>query len=172
MPSNWRAFVEGDKAKMRGDEEIATHKGSEAPCDWYGRATRGYTPLDVPAHATWRALLRSTGLAGLAGLDVAVGAVGADSAGSHVLESRELETVSSALTLGDVVSLRSSRPSKLALGPEATGPGGALTRMFAALGLDVEDAREVVRICIREWRDVNAADEAALAYLRSRAAAD
>ena len=44
--------------------------------------------------------------------------------------------------------------------------------MFAALGLDVEDAREVVRICIREWRDVNAADEAALAYLRNRTTAD
>jgi hypothetical protein len=37
--------------------------------------------------------------------------------------------------------------------------------MFA---LDVEDAREVVRLCVRSWRDVNAADDAALAYLRGK----
>jgi hypothetical protein len=43
--------------------------------------------------------------------------------------------------------------------------------MFATLGLEVEDAREVVRLCVRSWRDVNAADDAALVYLRGKSAA-
>jgi len=40
--------------------------------------------------------------------------------------------------------------------------------MFA---LEVEDAREVVRLYVRSWRDVNAADDAALVYLRGKSAA-
>jgi hypothetical protein len=57
VPSNFAAFVSCDEAKMRGDEEIATHRasGTRSQCDWYGRATRGYTQLDVPA-ATVEAL--------------------------------------------------------------------------------------------------------------------
>jgi hypothetical protein len=43
--------------------------------------------------------------------------------------------------------------------------------MFATLGLEVEDAREVVRLCVLSWRDVNAADDAALVYLRGKSAA-
>ena len=166
VPSNWPAFVEGDKAKMRGDEEVSTHKG---PCDWYGRGTRGYTQLDVPAHATWRALLRSAGLDGLLDVVATAGTAGtAGTNGTAAVATRALERVSSALTLEDVLS--SAEVSK---GTVASVQSNlALSRMFAALGLGVEDAREVVRICIREWRDVNAADAAALVYLRSRAAAD
>jgi hypothetical protein len=41
--------------------------------------------------------------------------------------------------------------------------------MLATLGLDVEDAREAVRIYLTTWRDVNAADAAAVAYLANKA---
>ena len=169
VPSNWPAFVEGDKAKMRGDEEVSTHKG---PCDWYGRGTRGYTQLDVPAHATWRALLRSAGLDGPLDVVATAGTAGTNGTngthGTTAVATRALERVSSALTLEDVLS--SAEVSK---GTVASVQSNlALSRMFAALGLGVEDAREVVRICIREWRDVNAADEAAVAYLRNRTTAD
>ncbi len=48
-------------------------------------------------------------------------------------------------------------------------PARALGRMLATLGLDVEDAREAVRIYLTTWRDVNAADAAAVAYLANKA---
>jgi hypothetical protein len=50
-------------------------------------------------------------------------------------------------------------------------PVTALTRMFATLGLDVQDAREAVRIYLTTWHDVNAAsaDAAALAHLMHKA---
>jgi hypothetical protein len=43
--------------------------------------------------------------------------------------------------------------------------------MFATLGLDVQDAREAVRIYLTTWHDVNAAsaDAAALAHLMHKA---
>jgi hypothetical protein len=48
-------------------------------------------------------------------------------------------------------------------------PVTALTRMFSTLGLDVQDARETIRIYLTTWRDVNAADAAALAHLMHKA---
>jgi hypothetical protein len=167
VPSNFAAFVSCDEAKMRGDEEIATHK---SVCDWYGRPTRGYTPLDVPAASTWRALLRTAGVDGV-GADVERN--GADSAHSTSenavdgVATRALEKVASALTLDDVLSLTDGSKCALASAQSKL----ALARMFATLGLEVEDAREVVRLCVRSWRDVNAADDAALVYLRGKSAA-
>lgn len=182
VPSNFAAFVSCDEAKMRGDEEIATHKspGARRPCDWYGRPTRGYTPLDVPAASTWRALLRAAGIDGSvlndgtdpSGTDEASGSNGASGASESAVDgvaTRALEKVGSALTLADVLSV--SDGSKCAVGLTASGACSALARMFATLGLEVEDAREVVRLCVRSWRDVNAADDAALVYLRGKSAA-
>ena len=179
VPRNFAAFVSCDEAKMRGDEEIATHK---SVCDWYGRPTRGYTPLDVPAASTWRALLRAAGVDGAVlnegtndGTDEANGANGANGPSGpnesavDGVTARALEKVGSALTLADVLSV--SDRSKCAVGLTAPGACSALARMFATLGLEVEDAREVVRLCVRSWRDVNAADDAALVYLRGKSAA-
>ena len=172
VPSNFAAFVSCDEAKMRGDEEIATHN-ARRPCDWYGRPTRGYTPLDVPAASTWRALLRAAGVDGaVLNEDGPNGANGANGAGGptngaseSAVATKALEKVGSALTLADVLSV--SDGSKCAVAP---GACSALARMFATLGLEVEDAREVVRLCVRSWRDVNAADDAALVYLRGKSA--
>jgi hypothetical protein len=177
VPSNFAAFVSCDEAKMRGDEEIATHK---SVCDWYGRPTRGYTPLDVPAASTWRELLRAAGVDGAvlneatgpSGTDEANGVSGANGASESAVDgvaTRALEKVGSALTLADVLSV--SDGSKCAVGLTPPGACSALARMFATLGLEVEDAREVVRLCVRSWRDVNAADDAALVYLRGKSAA-
>jgi hypothetical protein len=164
VPSNFAAFVSCDEAKMRGDEEIATHK---SVCDWYGRPTRGYTPLDVPTASTWRALLRAAGVDGV-GADVERnGADSAHSTSENAVATRALEKVASALTLDDVLSLTDGSKCALASAQSKL----ALARMFATLGLEVEDAREVVRLCVRSWRDVNAADDAALVYLRGKSAA-
>lgn len=37
-------------------------------------------------------------------------------------------------------------------------PPGPIARMFATLGLDADDARAVIRLYLREWRDVGVAD--------------
>jgi hypothetical protein len=174
VPSNFAAFVSCDEAKMRGDEEIATHN-ARRQCDWYGRPTRGYTPLDVPAASTWRALLRAAGLDGAVLNEETSGTNGPSGPGcadgtngpnESAVATRALEKVGSALTLADVLSVADG--SKCAVAP---GACSALARMFATLGLEVEDAREVVRLCVRSWRDVNAADDAALVYLRGKSAA-
>jgi hypothetical protein len=50
----------------------------------------------------------------------------------------------------------------------ATGaglPAGPIRRMFAALGLDESHAREAMRICLRNWQDINKADRDATAFL-------
>jgi hypothetical protein len=78
--------------------------------------------------------------------------------------------VASALTLADVLSVSDGSKGLSAL-TALSASGTALARMFATLGLEVEDAREVVRLCVRSWRDVNSADDAALAYLRGKSAA-
>ncbi len=59
----------------------------------------------------------------------------------------------------------SCAPTLAAVVSRSRLPARALGRTFATLGLDVEDAREAVRIYLTIWRDVNAADAAAVAYL-------
>lgn len=149
VPSNHAAFVRLDVAAMRGDCELA-RLARPAPADWCGRPARGYEPLSVGPGALWHELL------GEAEFGEARGATGRGAVDSaEATATRALVGVSSMLTL-DAVIARASLP----LAPVA--------RMFAALGLDAEDAREVVRICLRKWNDVNGADMAAVAYLRGR----
>ena len=161
VPTNLAAFVGLNKARMLGDSEIAEIVSESAAGrfkpSWCGRATKGYTPIDLPAEKMWHELLRA------AGVDVAHQAApeapSEAPSETQVLDRKArqaVERVSCAPTLAAVVS-RSRLPAR------------ALGRMFATLGLDVEDAREAVRIHLTTWRDVNAADAAAVAYLANKA---
>ena len=149
-PSNFASFVALDKARMLGDAEIAREETGE----WHGRATRGYTPIDVPLASTWHELLRASGADVTQRHTVAAPVEAHDATASLV--AAEVTAVSCSPTLEGILT-RSSLPVT------------ALTRMFATLGLDVQDAREAIRIYLTTWHDVNAADAAALAHLTHKA---
>jgi hypothetical protein len=148
-PSNFASFVALDKVRMLGDAEIAREETGE----WHGRATRGYTPIDVPLASTWHELFRASGVDVTQQHAVAAPVEAHDATSSPV--AAEVTRVSCSTLEG--ILARSSLPVT------------ALTRMFSTLGLDVQDARETIRIYLTTWRDVNAADAAALAHLMHKA---
>jgi hypothetical protein len=56
-----------------------------------------------------------------------------------------------------------------AIAVKARLPSAPIERMFNVLGLDADDARAVLRLNLRGWQDVNAADQSAIVYLVGRA---
>jgi hypothetical protein len=159
VPTNLAAFVGRNKARMLGDSEIAEigSEGAAGRPSWCGRATKGYTPIDLPAEKMWHELLRA------AGVDVAHQAA-SDPPSEAPSEAQRLDR-----TARQAVERVSCAPTLAAVVSRSRLPARALGRMFATLGLDVEDAREAVRIHLTTWRDVNAADAAAVAYLANKA---
>ena len=103
----------------------------------------GRAPLDVDPTKTWRALLGAQSEGHLP-------SAGAEAPPRVAEPEREVPTL-------DVVA----RAARVPIAP--------LTRILEALGLEADDAREAVRILLRNWRDANAADAAATAYLVARA---
>jgi hypothetical protein len=155
---NYGAF-KLDKALMAGDEELARLKwadaGAGAARDWCSRPTRGYAPLTIEADRTWMGLLGAAGITGLTRPSAPVpGAPEAPEARPDPLTV----AVTAVDALGSLDSIFAS----------ARLPHGPISRMFAALGLDADDARHVLRMLLLQWRDVNAADEAATRYLVGR----
>ena len=141
-----KGIAEGDTSLMKGDEEIARSKYAT---DWCGRPTRGYVPLSIDPERHWRALL---GLPTPSSPE-ALGALGALGALPKPLDP--IEVAVTAVATIDTEGI-------------VTGAGlpvGPIRRMFAALGLDESHAREAMRICLRNWQDVNKADREATAFL-------
>jgi hypothetical protein len=155
---NYAAFEALDLKGMAGDDEMARIKRGVEEGAWCGCPTRGYARMSVPADDTWRGVLLRAGI-GVRSVheraeDAPVDLVPVDPA--RVAVERAIAEVSAASL--DEISARGNLPAV------------PIARMFAALGLDAADARAVVRVHLREWRDVNAADMYA-ADLLARASA-
>jgi hypothetical protein len=153
--SNIEPFAECVPELMRGDCEL-TRRGP-----WLGRPTRGYESPSVPDCAEWRAILRRAGVSvqpangagGATGLGGASGASGATRSDPVVSALRDVD----ALVGFGAITVKARLPS------------APIERMFNVLGLDADDARAVLRLNLRGWQDVNAADQSAIAYLVGRA---
>jgi hypothetical protein len=145
--SNIEPFAECVPELMRGDCELSR------PGPWLGRRTRGYESPSVPYFAEWRAILRRAG----------VSVPPANGAGGASGTTPRSDPVVGALR--DVDALGGF--GEIAL--KARVPSAPIERMFNVLGLDADDARAVLRLSLRGWRDVNAADQSAIAYLVGRA---
>jgi hypothetical protein len=145
--SNIEPFAECVPELMRGDCELSR------PGPWLGRRTRGYESPSVPYFAEWRDILSRAG----------VSVPPANGAGGASGTTPRSDPVVSALR--DVDALGGF--GEIAL--KARVPSAPIERMFNVLGLDADDARAVLRLSLRGWQDVSAADQSAIAYLVGRA---
>jgi hypothetical protein len=166
--SNYAAFAALDHKRMAGDDELsrtARTRGVEAGI-WCGCPTRGYERMGVFADDTWRGLLRRAG--------IAVGPLGPVGPVDHegLEDHAGLEDGRPGDPSGDrSVDRSGDRSGAVARAVAEVGtvsldeiaargnlPPGPIARMFATLGLDADDARAVIRLYLREWRDVGVAD--------------
>jgi hypothetical protein len=148
---NVEPFAQCVPELMRGDCEL-TRRGP-----WLGRPTRGYESPSVPDCAEWRAILRRAGVS-VQPANAAGGATGLGASGA----TRSDPVVSALRDVDALVGFG-------AIAVKARLPSAPIERMFNVLGLDADDARAVLRLNLRGWQDVNAADQSAIVYLVGRA---
>jgi hypothetical protein len=158
--ANYAAFETCDRGCMAGDAEAARFGESWAPearCEWSCGPNRGHAPMSVlPGFALRDVLDRTRALVASTEADPAKPTTEAVVVAPDPATSA-IAGLDSLVSLGTVTE-RSNLPS------------GPIARIFATLGLDAKDARAALCIHLRNWRDVNAGDVAAAAYLVGRAA--
>jgi hypothetical protein len=145
---NHSAFAALDHKGMAGDDELSRLKRGVG--GWCGCPTRGYERMEVSADDTWRGLLRRAGIVvgpeHVEGLEGLAGLAGLAGPGDVARVAVDRAVVEVAMVSLDEIAARGNLPPV------------PIARMFATLGLDADDARDVIRLYLREWRDVNAAD--------------